>query len=67
VYHDLYLIQYFEDILFSDDIPARQQDDDALSTSVRSVASSCSIASEIYERAKKRRDLFWAPNGEVRL
>ncbi|ELU03143.1 hypothetical protein CAPTEDRAFT_223023, partial [Capitella teleta] len=47
-----------------DDIPNWRRDEDALSTSVRSVASSCSVASEIFERAKKRRDLFWAPNGE---
>ncbi|KAK2177090.1 hypothetical protein NP493_619g04032 [Ridgeia piscesae] len=40
-----------------DDIPPR--DDDVLSLSARSVASSCSLASETLERARNRRDEFW--------
>lgn len=34
-------------------------DDDVLSVSMRSVASSSSLASEVYQRAQKRRDEFW--------
>lgn len=34
-------------------------DDDILSVSMRSVASSSSLASEVYQRAQKRRDEFW--------
>ena len=45
------------DCLVVDDIPPR--DDDVLSISVRSVTSSCSLASEILERARSRRDQFW--------
>ncbi len=38
-----------------------EDDDDnaSLSLSVRSIASSCSLASDVYERAKNRRDNFW--------
>ncbi|XP_064633110.1 nuclear protein MDM1-like isoform X2 [Lineus longissimus] len=34
-------------------------DDDVLSTSMRSIASSCSLASETLQRAAKNRDDFW--------
>ncbi|XP_013379477.1 serine/arginine repetitive matrix protein 1 [Lingula anatina] len=37
----------------------KKQDDDTLSTSTRSLASSCSLASEVLERARSRRDEFW--------
>jgi len=36
----------------------RKQDDDAMS-----VASSCSLASETLERARKRTKEFWGKNG----
>ncbi|XP_041348535.1 nuclear protein MDM1-like isoform X2 [Gigantopelta aegis] len=39
---------------------AAEKDDDVLSISVRSVASSCSLASDVYERSKQRRDNFWS-------
>lgn len=44
-------------------IPRIEPDDDALSLSVRSVASSCSLASEVYERARKRTQEFWGKDG----
>jgi len=44
-------------------IPRRDPDDDVLSMSVRSVASSCSLASDTYERAKRRTEEFWGKNG----
>lgn len=44
-------------------IPRIEPDDDALSLSVRSVASSCSLASEVYERARKRTQEFWEKDG----
>lgn len=44
-------------------IPRRDPDDDVLSFSTRSVASSCSLASETYERAKKRTEEFWGKTG----
>ncbi|XP_052106918.1 nuclear protein MDM1-like isoform X2 [Mytilus californianus] len=44
-------------------IPRRDPDDDVLSFSTRSVASSCSLASETYERAKRRTEEFWGKNG----
>lgn len=44
-------------------IPRIEPDDDALSLSVRSIASSCSLASEVYERAQKRTQEFWGKNG----
>jgi hypothetical protein len=37
----------------------RDPDDDVLSMSARSVASSCSLASDTYERAKRRTEEFW--------
>lgn len=44
-------------------IPRIEPDDDALSLSVRSIASSCSLASEVYERAQKRTQEFWGKDG----
>ncbi|XP_065937369.1 nuclear protein MDM1 isoform X4 [Magallana gigas] len=44
-------------------IPRIEPDDDVLSLSVRSIASSCSLASEVYERAQKRTQEFWGKNG----
>ena len=44
-------------------IPRRDPDDDVLSMSARSVASSCSLASDTYERAKRRTEEFWGKNG----
>ncbi|KAJ8301554.1 hypothetical protein KUTeg_020541 [Tegillarca granosa] len=44
-------------------IPRRDVDDDVLSTSARSIASSCSVASETLERARKRKEEFWGKNG----
>jgi hypothetical protein len=41
----------------------RDPDDDVLSMSARSVASSCSLASDTYERAKRRTEEFWGKNG----
>ncbi|KAL5014176.1 hypothetical protein ScPMuIL_008446 [Solemya velum] len=41
---------------------ARQDTDDVLSVSARSVASSCSLASETLERASRRQD-FWLKSG----
>ncbi|XP_033745457.1 nuclear protein MDM1-like isoform X2 [Pecten maximus] len=38
-------------------------DDDVLSVSARSVASSCSLASETLERARKRKEEFWGKPG----
>ncbi|OWF51431.1 nuclear protein MDM1-like isoform X2 [Mizuhopecten yessoensis] len=38
---------------------AEDVDDDVLSVSARSVASSCSLASETLERARKRKEEFW--------
>ncbi|XP_056000269.1 uncharacterized protein LOC125657201 isoform X3 [Ostrea edulis] len=38
-------------------------EDDCLSLSERSVASSCSLASEVYERARKRTQEFWGKDG----
>ena len=47
---------------FSDDIKAStglcKQDDDVMSVSMMSVASSASLASDVLERAKKRTE-FW--------
>lgn len=48
----------------AEDLPLRKlaerdDDDDALSVSAMSIASSSSLASEVYERARKRRDEFW--------
>ncbi|KAK6176873.1 hypothetical protein SNE40_015088 [Patella caerulea] len=40
-------------------------DDDALSVSVRSVTSSCSLASEILERTRERRNNFWKSSNGV--
>ncbi|XP_060604300.1 nuclear protein MDM1-like isoform X3 [Ruditapes philippinarum] len=40
-------------------IPRVDHDDDVLSVSVQSMASSCSLASETLERAKKRKEEFW--------
>ncbi|XP_071081745.1 nuclear protein MDM1-like isoform X2 [Haliotis cracherodii] len=43
-----------------DSEPAEDNDDNvSLSLSVRSIASSCSMVSDIYERSKIRRDNFW--------
>ncbi|XP_046564745.1 nuclear protein MDM1-like isoform X2 [Haliotis rubra] len=43
-----------------DSEPAEDNDDNvSLSLSVRSIASSCSLVSDIYERSKNRRDNFW--------
>ncbi|XP_067684060.1 nuclear protein MDM1-like isoform X1 [Haliotis asinina] len=48
-----------------DSEPAEDNDDNvSLSLSVRSIASSCSLVSDIYERAKNRRDNFWR-KGEI--
>ncbi|XP_078340152.1 nuclear protein MDM1-like isoform X7 [Crassostrea virginica] len=44
-------------------VPRIDNDDDALSLSVRSIASSCSLASETYERARKRTQEFWGKGG----
>ncbi|KAK7493951.1 hypothetical protein BaRGS_00014833 [Batillaria attramentaria] len=43
------------------DLPdvSRVADDDVLSVSAMSIASSSSLASEVYERARRRRDEFW--------
>ncbi|KAL8575486.1 hypothetical protein ACOMHN_013037 [Nucella lapillus] len=46
-----------------DDLPLvkdMEKDDDVLSLSARSIASSASLASEVYERARLRRDNFWS-------
>lgn len=40
-------------------------DDDILSMSQQSIASSCSIASATLERARKRKEEFWGPKGIV--
>lgn len=52
-----------------DDIPPRPAlEDDLLSLSNRSIASSCSMASEVLERARQRRDEFWSnPQGVNRV
>ncbi|XP_060067868.1 nuclear protein MDM1-like [Ylistrum balloti] len=42
---------------------AKDVDDDVLSVSARSVASSCSLASETLERARKRKEEFWGKPG----
>ncbi|KAK3610918.1 hypothetical protein CHS0354_017399 [Potamilus streckersoni] len=44
-------------------MPVPRRDDDVLSLSARSVASSSSLASEVYERARKRKDEFWGKEG----
>ncbi|KAL3851710.1 hypothetical protein ACJMK2_015437 [Sinanodonta woodiana] len=44
-------------------MPVPRRDDDVLSLSARSVASSSSLASEVYERARKRKDEFWGKDG----
>ncbi|KAK3103330.1 hypothetical protein FSP39_018545 [Pinctada imbricata] len=44
-------------------VPRTDPDDDVLSISARSVASSCSLASEVYERAQKRTQEFWGKDG----
>ncbi|XP_061187580.1 nuclear protein MDM1-like isoform X2 [Saccostrea echinata] len=44
-------------------MPIPRIDDDVLSLSARSVASSCSLASEVYERAQKRTKEFWGKDG----
>ena len=38
-------------------------DDDVLSVSDRSIASSCSVASATLERARKRKEEFWGKGG----
>ncbi|KAK7101751.1 nuclear protein MDM1-like isoform X2 [Littorina saxatilis] len=46
----------------ADDLPLATShvvEDDALSLSAMSIASSSSLASEVYERARRRRDEFW--------
>lgn len=47
---------------FTEDLPlcdSQDVDEDVLSVSAMSIASSSSLASEVYERARRRRDEFW--------
>ena len=54
---------YTEHVLsFPEDLPlcnSQDVDEDVLSVSAMSIASSSSLASEVYERARRRRDEFW--------
>ena len=46
----------------SEDLPLcgrGEMEDDVLSVSAMSIASSSSLASQVYERARRRRDEFW--------
>ncbi|ESP00323.1 hypothetical protein LOTGIDRAFT_238605 [Lottia gigantea] len=60
---------YVPPIYSYNDVENYYRDDDdnesVLSLSVRSIASSCSYASEILERSKDRRDNFWNNNTRV--
>ncbi|XP_025107238.1 nuclear protein MDM1-like isoform X3 [Pomacea canaliculata] len=48
------------DFKMGDKDKTNNEDDDILSVSAMSIASSSSLACEVYERAKKRRDHFWS-------
>ncbi|XP_076448116.1 LOW QUALITY PROTEIN: nuclear protein MDM1-like [Babylonia areolata] len=50
-----------------EDLPlgkGQEKDEDALSVSAMSIASSSTLASEVYERAKRRRDQFWGSKSD---
>lgn len=53
-----YLYKWFH--CAGDKDKTNNEDDDILSVSAMSIASSSSLASAVYERAKKRRDHFWS-------
>lgn len=53
-----YLYKWFH--CAGDKDKTNNEDDDILSASAMSIASSSSLASAVYERAKKRRDHFWS-------
>ncbi|XP_069140826.1 nuclear protein MDM1-like [Argopecten irradians] len=50
-------------LTYNNPVVSDNRDDDVLSVSARSVASSCSLASETLERARKRKEEFWGKPG----
>ena len=59
-----------EMLCISEDLPlcnSQDVEDDVLSVSAMSIASSSSLASEVYERARRRRDEFWGKPRQWKL